>query len=528
MNCKDVFPWQRCVAVAVAVAVGGCSSTNPYQRSDRVDTPIGQLGREEVEKAHADPLAGNLQGALGVLKDQRREWYDSLSTQARVRSVTQLGLLGLTAAALYSALKSGVARDNDKKRLALAGAVGFAAYSSSTWFVNQGQEHAYIEGIRELTCAMMNIEPLRMSAKNLEIMESEQLVLNYEIDLLDKAVLQAEAAYRYPPDDKGAHARVRTEAKTALQRARRTLTSSWQLHDQLDNSGVVLMREGDLVFARVALRIQNVQKEISSPDALAAQGVGIIKSFRSVKIDAASEAGPPATSTTSPAGEEEAAETAKSATAAKPADVSPSALPNFQGNLVKGPTAKTPLDKASLDDVLARIIVLQAAQAAAVEKAQKAQKNAEEQAKKKIDANLPAPPADAANVAKELATKTADLYAMRRPLSDRLLRFYEARKSVEKGSCGGTVSKMALAPAKDAKVNPGDVYEITVSGVPTPPQVTLSGSATSETVIVGATEQYRVRIKLATDAEGTVNVAISDRGLATEDIQLTVETAKPK
>ncbi|HUD32523.1 MAG TPA: hypothetical protein VMR43_05815 [Variovorax sp.] len=65
-----------------------------------------------------------------------------------------------------------------------------------------------------------------------------------------------------------------------------------------------------------------------------------------------------------------------------------------------------------------------------------------------------------------------------------------------------------------------------MSGVPVPPQVTLSGPAASETV-VGVAEQYRVRIQVAADAQGTVDVAISDRGLATEDIRLMVE-AKPR
>ncbi|HUD32522.1 MAG TPA: hypothetical protein VMR43_05810 [Variovorax sp.] len=294
MNCSDVFPWQRRVVVAVAMSVGGCSSFNPYQRSHRVDVPVRQLAAEEKGKHSAiEALAGGLHGATGALKDQRKEWYDSLSSQARIRYATQFGLIGLTAVALYGGLKSGVASDNDKKRLALAGAAGFAAYSGSTWFVNAGQEHAYIEGIRELTCAMMNIEPLRVSEKDFGRMEDELKALNKAINHLDDSILKAEARYRYPRDSESAGAHVRHEAMAALKRARQTLTSSWQLHDQINNSGVVLMREGDLVFARVASRINDAQKDIAPPDALAGQGVGIIKSFRSVKIDTVSESDPP-------------------------------------------------------------------------------------------------------------------------------------------------------------------------------------------------------------------------------------------
>jgi hypothetical protein len=501
MNSRSVLRWQRGVAAGLAVAVVGCSSTNPYQRSQRVDVPIAQLGREEIRNAHAERLAGNLHGALGVLKDQRREWYDSLSTQARVRAVTQLGLLGITAAALYSGLKSGVTTDHDKKRLALAGALGFAAYSGSTWFVNPNQEQAYVDGIRELTCAMLNIEPLRMSHARFREMQHEREALRQAIDALDKKVLEAEATRRYPRKSRLPWARVRVEAKDALWRARRTLTSTQQLLDQLDNSGVVLMREGDLVFARVAARINAAHKDITPPETLATQGAGIIKSFRSVKIDQASESSGGAAPNPQPAGAAAPAAAKAAATAATPA-------------------AAKSLGNASMTELLAQIDALQKSQiAAAVAKERDRNDDSQEDKDLKINAST-----DEARLAKELAAATAALYAARRPLSDRLLGFYEARKSVERnGSCVGNASAMTIAPVNDAKVAPNEVYEITVSGVTVAPQVALKGSATTETVVGAAANQYIVRVKVSADAKDTVTVTISDRGLATEEVVLTVD-----
>lgn len=494
MKTGNVLRWQRCVAAGLVVAVTGCSSTNPYQRSKRVDVPIAQLGREEVRNAHAERFAGNLHGALGVLKDQRREWYDSLSTQARVRAVTQLGLLGVTAAALYSGLKSGVTSDHDKKRLALAGAVGFAAYSGSTWFVNPNQELAYVEGIRELTCAMMNIEPLRMSAVDFSLMRQERQALTEAINTLDKDLLEAEAIDRYGSDSKLPRARVRAEAKEALWRARKTLASSEQLADQLNNSGVILMREGDLVFARVAARINAANKPITPPDTMASQAAGIIGKFRAVKIDAPSES----------SGGGGAAPPAPAAAGAR-APAAPA-------------VAAKSLGTASLQELLAQITVLQQQQIAALAAAKKTQEDKLEADAKKQPAN-----ASEASMARKLAKETADLYAARRPLSNRLLSFAEQRKSVERnGSCVGSVSAMTVAPADDAKVSPGEVYEIAVSGITVWPQVTVKGSATSEILVGPAVNQFVVRIKVAADAKGTVDVSISDRGLATEDIQLTV------
>lgn len=500
MKTGNVLRWQRCVAAGLVVAVTGCSSTNPYQRSKRVDVPIAQLGREEVRNAHAERFAGNLHGALGVLKDQRREWYDSLSTQARVRAVTQLGLLGVTAAALYSGLKSGVTSDHDKKRLALAGAVGFAAYSGSTWFVNPNQELAYVEGIRELTCAMMNIEPLRMSAVDFSLMRQERQALTEAINTLDKDLLEAEAIDRYGSDSKLPRARVRAEAKEALWRARKTLASSEQLADQLNNSGVILMREGDLVFARVAARINAANKPITPPDTMASQAAGIIGKFRAVKIDAPSES----------SGGGGAAPPAPAAAGAR-APAAPA-------------VAAKSLGTASLQELLAQITVLQQQQIAALAAAKKTQEDKLEADAKKQPAN-----ASEASMARKLAKETADLYAARRPLSNRLLSFAEQRKSVERnGSCVGSVSAMTVAPADDAKVSPGEVYEIAVSGITVWPQVTVKGSATSEILVGPAVNQFVVRIKVAADAKGTVDVSISDRGLATEDIQLTVGASAAK
>jgi hypothetical protein len=500
MKTGNVLRWQRCVAAGLVVAVTGCSSTNPYQRSKRVDVPIAQLGREEVRNAHAERFAGNLHGALGVLKDQRREWYDSLSTQARVRAVTQLGLLGITAAALYSGLKSGVTTDHDKKRLALAGAVGFAAYSGSTWFVNPNQELAYVEGIRELTCAMMNIEPLRMSAVDFSLMRQERQALTEAINALDKDLLEAEAIDRYGNDSRLPRARVRAEAKEALWRARKTLASSEQLADQLNNSGVILMREGDLVFARVAARINAANKPITPPDTMASQAAGIIGKFRAVKIDAPSES----------SGGGGAAPPAPAAAGAR-APAAPA-------------VAAKSLGTASLQELLAQITVLQQQQIAALAAAKKTQEDKLEADAKKQPAN-----ASEASMARKLAKETADLYAARRPLSNRLLSFAEQRKSVERnGSCVGSVSAMTVAPADDAKVSPGEVYEIAVSGITVWPQVTVTGSATSEILVGPAVNQFVVRIKVAADAKGTVDVSISDRGLATEEIELTVAAPAAK
>lgn len=537
---KGVHGWQRCVAAALVLAVAGCSSIDPYQRSKRADVPINQLGYEEVTLANARPLAGNLQGALGALKDQRREWFDSLSAQARVRTMTQLGLLGVTAAALYGGLKSGVTSDREKTRLAMAGAVGFTAYSASNWFVNPNQEKAYVEGVLGLTCAMLTIEPLRLEVESFDRMWAEKYRLTQAINRLDAELLRAQAVLRYARDSELPQAHVRREAASALWRARKTLASSEQLYFQLGNSGVILMREGDLVFARVAAHINAANKTISSPDELVAQATGIIGKFRAVKIDTANE---------STQGDSEGAGRPAVDTAAGKKPDGDAGFAGKDEEMLEQEPAATSTATAKKAQLLAQLAAIQkkesedaSAQAqknlkesqAALKRAKAAEAVAATAANRKvIDACKAAGrrdcgPLEADAIAVSLAAGTAEIYAARRPLSNRLLTFNDARKAAARNpGCAGGSSAMSVSPAEDAKVKPGQRYLITVNGVTKPPLASVKGPATLE-ILVSGPNQYTVRVMVKADAKGTVDVSISDQGLATEEIQLTVDTAAAK
>ncbi|BEP39601.1 hypothetical protein [Variovorax sp. V15] len=536
---RSVRGWQRCVAAGLIVAIAGCSSIDPYQRSKRADIPINQLGYEEVALANARPLAGNLQGALGALKDQRREWFDSLSAQARVRTMTQLGLLGVTAAALYGGLKSGVTSDREKTRLAMAGAVGFTAYSASNWFVNPNQEKAYVEGVLGLTCAMLTIEPLRLEVGSFDRMWAEQYRLTQAINKLDAQLLGAQAVLRYARDSELPQAHVRREAASALWRARKTLASSEQLYSQLGNSGVILMREGDLVFARVAAHINAANKTVSSPDELVTQATGIIGKFRAVKIDAASEstqgdsegAGRPAADA---AGKKSDAETGADSKDEETLGEEPAGAPTAKTKKAKLLAELAAIQKKESEDASARAQKNLKESQAALKRAKAAEAVAATAANRKvIDACKAAGrrdcgPLEADVIAVSLAASTAEIYAARRPLSNRLLTFNDARKAAARNpGCAGGSSAMTVSPAEDAKVKPGQRYLITVNGVAKPPMASAKGPATLE-VLVSGPNQYTVRVMVKADAKGTVDVSISDQGLATEEIQLTVDTPSAK
>ena len=86
---------------------------------------------------------------------------------------------------------------------------------------------------------------------------------------------------------------------------------------------------------------------------------------------------------------------------------------------------------------------------------------------------------------------------------------------------------MTVSPAEDAKVKPGESYQIAVNGTTKPPMASVKGPATLE-VLVSGPNQYTVRVMVKADAKGTIDVSISDQGMATEEIQLTVDASAAK
>ena len=543
---SNLFSWYRPIAVLLALSLAACSSTNPYQRSDRVDIPLTKLAKEAHDNG-SEQLAGDLHGAIATLKDQRREWYDSLSTQARVRALTHIGLLGLTTLALYSGLKSGVASDGDKKRLALAGAVGFAAYTGSNWYVNPPQEAAYLKGIHDLTCSMLNIEPFRMTTATFAEMKSQQLTVTAAINALDKEILQADSIYRYPDGSELAHAKVRKEAKDALSRARKTLTSSEQLKRQIDTSGVTLMRDGDLVFADVALKINAGNKSITPPIDLSTGGLAVINKFSAVKIDVPNEVG--TGKTASPQNEDTKTSPPVDIAPDKQLPKEPKVTPTAGSKNDSSTSTKT-LAVATADELAAQLmkrmtkdfnaatLKLEKERAdleakhkvrdsVAYDKSNVAFKAAASECPKDVYDNCAT--LTAISSASSLASKTAALYAARRPLSMQLLTFNDARATARKNvQCISGGSDMSISPSEDATVKAGQVYDIAINNAPPFPVVSVSGPASMNLIVGSLPNQFIVRVTIAADAKGEVNVSISDRGLAREDVKLAVEQSPAK
>ena len=94
--------------------------------------------------------------------------------------------------------------------------------------------------------------------------------------------------------------------------------------------------------------------------------------------------------------------------------------------------------------------------------------------------------------------------------------------------CASGGSDMTITPSEDATVKAGQVYDIAINNAPPFPVVSVSGPASMNLIVGSLPNQFIVRVTIAADAKGEVNVSISDRGLAREDVKLAVEQPAAK
>jgi len=553
---RNVRMARKTLLAVLAASLASCSSFNPYQRTELATQTIEQAAEKATKESKSLPLAGNLHGAMLVLADQQREWYESLSSQARTRAITQLTLIGATAATLFEGLRPGGNTSEDSKRsLAQAGTLGAVAYFGGDWYLNTSQEDAYINGFRRLSCVMLQIEPFKMSEAEFKVALVERIEqLGDDINDLDEALLIANATHRYPKSDHSPAAQVRREAVQALQLGRTTLAASHRLQTEISRSGNTLLRTGELIFADTAAAIKRANKPLSDPLAKTGASIGnlrtIAKAFTTVGVDPQNEE--KKTDETDKDAPDSTATTTTATTTSAPSVTSP---PKANENKApattqaKAAAATTPLKDASpqalIDELVRKLGAQYDTVIAGLEKkfkqqtadAKTAAKDAATSATQATEAALQSTQACKRSgrkdcelvadvVAQKLAEKTATLYASRRPLSNRLMAFYNAGKAAGANrACTGQTNAMTVAPAEDAKVKPGQEYTIQIGNLPSPPSVVVNGPATYK-LEVSAAFTYTLRLTIADGAQGNVQVHISGGNAGSEDITLTVEATK--
>jgi hypothetical protein len=157
----------RPVAMATTCALlAGCAplGLNPYSFSERLD-PYGATAREKAgtdkdQLPHkGEPLVGDLHLAMDGLMQQRRDLWSAAGNTEVMKNLTALGLIGVTASALYKGFDSEV----NKTWLRKAGLGGAAVYGGSLWLRPTQRQQIYLEGAKTLTCLALSSSPYEMT-----------------------------------------------------------------------------------------------------------------------------------------------------------------------------------------------------------------------------------------------------------------------------------------------------------------------------------------------------------------------------
>lgn len=142
--------WKRIASSAAVVAIAGCGVFNPYEHA-ALEEPPHQAGLR---------LAGDADDGLRYAEEFRAKYYRDLSSAAAFRNVTGVALIGLSGWAVYNGLKPEGGTTGDVRRGTRLGAAAASVYALRQFLVNPGQEQAYAEGYRALTCLMLQSAPL--------------------------------------------------------------------------------------------------------------------------------------------------------------------------------------------------------------------------------------------------------------------------------------------------------------------------------------------------------------------------------
>ena len=142
---------------ALALLLGSTGCASPFHFSSRLDTRLS--GEPGLAPAATEPLAGDLHLSLAAMMGQRRELWQAAGETEKMKNATALGLIGLSAAALYR----GVRYTDNKGWLQRAGLLGAATYAGATWLEPSARQTIYLQGAMSLTCLALATAPYEMT-----------------------------------------------------------------------------------------------------------------------------------------------------------------------------------------------------------------------------------------------------------------------------------------------------------------------------------------------------------------------------
>jgi hypothetical protein len=478
---------------AMLCFLGGCSLMNPYLRSHLLKCE-GATAQDASCAQSSGDFAGGASSAIAAANDQRNLYIREMGRQYWFNSAAGVGIIGLSADAIYEGLTNSKSSLLTKEAAAIAG-----LYGVDTWLHSKSTESAYIVGFQAITCTLLRTRAILLPSKpdpqeaqdEINFRDYQVAVNAFEAQIKTvDAKLSAlqidwdtgeEAGNTLASGENASLKRETGNVINTLSKSRKLLLTARAYEAEIKTSGPTIRNQVDLIIASV-----NTQLAQSEPNISALKGVVGTYTDPSKGI-----AGLQAVTLTPPGG------------AVTPPVYQPVAN-----------SASSPAGKAPTPDQVAAAIV--------------------------AAGGISSPPNTYAHRVQErveLWAAVSDLYALGRKINavlDNSQHFYESTKRISACDLGGGAPPLEITPASVTDpVSPGKTLKFTIDGGVGIPGVTLAGSTgagtdakTPDLVLSVSGNSLIASVTILPDASGTLTLVASDKGQPPQQAKVTMDVEK--
>jgi hypothetical protein len=472
--------------------MGACSLMNPYVRSDllkceQATDQDATCAKPDVGHAGADksPYVGEAASAIRAANDQRNLYIKEMGGQYEFNSAAGLGMLALSADAIYKGLTSKSA--SSTRWVAAEGAAVAGIYGVDTWLHNKSTEAAYVVGFQAITCTLLRTRAILLPVEEYRRFDGDIVEFENQIKEVDSTLSKLQIAWDFGEEagkslEKGEQANLKRETGnvyTTLAKSRKLLLTARSYEAEINASGQTIRNQVDLIIASVSSQLAQSEPDVSALKGLVGTYSDPSKGIAGLQGVALTASG---TSVTPPV--ESADKTSSGTSPSKP----------VAG--VKAVDGVEPLSAPSGDYWKRQQL--------------------------RVD----------------LWTEVSELYALGRKINavlDSAQHFYTSTKRISACDLGGGPPPLEVTPATVADpVSPGSTLKFSISGGTGIPAVSLTGSTgsgaadakTPDLVVSVNGNSLTAAVTILSGASGTLTLLASDKGTPPQQAKVTMEVEK--
>ena len=454
---------------------------NPYVRSDLLKCE--NASPTDVSPARCalpNKYAGAAASAIDAANDQRNLYMKEMGHQYWFNSAAGLGIIGLSADAIYK----GVATSST--HAVTAEAAGIAGiYGADAWLHNKSTEAAYVVGFQAITCTLLRTRAILLPQSEFDDFGREIERFENQIKTVDGTLSDLQIAWDFGEEagetlEQGEKTNLNREtrnAENALARARKLLLTARSYESEINTSGATIRNQVDLIVASVSSQLAQSEPSISTLK-------GLVGTF---------------------------SDPSKGIAALQAVPLSPS-----------GTVATTPAFSSQ--------------SGSGTTSTKGATPTQEEAAQSKAAPQHPEEYKQRQDLRKTLWEQVSELYALGRPLNAVLTNsqnFYASTKSISACEFGGPPA-LEITPATVADpVLAGTTLKFAISGGIGIPEVSLTGSTgssadakTPDLALSVNGNSVIATVTILPDASGTLTLQASDKGQPAQQAKVTIDVEK--